>query len=64
MQVEEVYGENGDGEMIVTDYKFTNTLKHDASDNIAIAREIDLVEFNCVYPTELITGTYMQPWIK
>lgn len=64
MVVEEVQGINADGEPTVTDYKFTNTLKHDASENVNVAREIDLVEFNCVYPTEQITSNYMQPWIK
>jgi len=64
MVVEEVQGINADGEATVTDYKFTNTLKHDASENVNVAREIDLVEFNCVYPTEQITSNYMQPWIK
>lgn len=64
MVVEEVQGINEDGEPTVTDYKFTNTLKHDASENVNVAREIDLVEFNCVYPTEQITSNYMQPWIK
>lgn len=64
MLVEEVQGINADGVATVTDYKFTNTLKHDASQNVNVAREIDLVEFNCVYPTEQITSNYMQPWIK
>jgi len=64
MLVEEVTGTNGKNETYVSDYKFTNVLKHDASESAAIARELDLLEFNCVYPTEQITSNYMQPWIK
>jgi len=64
MVVEEVQGFDEYGEATVTDYKFTNVLIHDASENVNVAREIDLVEFNCVYPTEQITSNYMQPWIK
>jgi hypothetical protein len=64
MVVEEVQGFDDYGEATVTDYKFTNVLIHDASESVNVAREIDLVEFNCVYPTEQITSNYMQPWIK
>ena len=65
MGVDEISGLNDEGNPTVTDYKFTNVLKYDLSpEEIHVKREIDLVEFNCVFPTEQITSTYMQPWIK
>jgi len=64
MLVEEVQGLNEDGELTVTDYKFTNHLIHDAGHGSVIAREIDLVQLSCSYPSVQITSDYMQPWIK
>lgn len=64
MLVEEVKGYDEDGNLYVTDYKFTNHLIHDAGQDSVVAREMDLVELTCSYPSVQITSDYMQPWIK
>lgn len=64
MLVEEVKDYDQDGNLYVTDYKFTNHLIHDAGQDSVVAREMDLVELTCSYPSVQITSDYMQPWIK
>lgn len=44
MLVEEVKDYDEDGNLYVTDYKFTNHLIHDAGQDSVVAREMDLVE--------------------
>jgi len=51
------------GHREITSYKITNKLIHD--DALGhIKRELDLVEFDCVYPATQMTSRFMQPWLK
>jgi hypothetical protein len=51
------------GKREIESYKITNKLIHDdAMGNIQ--REIDLLEFDCVYPATQMTSQFMQPWLK
>jgi len=51
------------GQTEVSSYKITNKLVHDDPQG-NIAREIDLVEFDCVYPATQMVSEFMQPWLK
>jgi len=51
------------GQLEVTSYTITNKLIHDDPHG-EIAREIDLLEFDCVYPATQMTSQFMQPWLK
>lgn len=51
------------GTLEVTSYTITNKLIHDDPHG-EIAREIDLLEFDCVYPATQMTSQFMQPWLK
>lgn len=55
--------ENEFGEKTITSYKISNKLIHDDTSG-QIARQIDLLEFDCVYPATQMTSQFMQPWLK
>lgn len=62
-EITNVTGADGRPTPEVTSYKITNTLIHDDPHG-EIAREIDLFQFDCVYPATQMASEYMQPWLK
>lgn len=55
--------ENEFGEKVITSYKISNKLIHDDKRGV-VERQIDLLEFDCVYPATQMTSQFMQPWLK